>query len=219
MKIKLILLTIIFTLTFITNVYSQIDVGIIGGINIASFDADADITSKWLWGAGIVLSYKLSDNFSLQAEPMYLKKGGVQEQKGDDPKITVDQSFLEIPLLAKYNFGKETKFYLLAGPSIGYLLTSELEADLNGFLFTADMEKLTETIDIGICLGGGVSIPIETNTLFFQVEYTYGLTNLAKNGKFVAKSGHIELEGEFDEEESKYKSRGLQLLVGFTFPM
>jgi len=210
---------LILGLTLADKIHSQIDIGVIGGINIASFKADADVSSRWLWGAGLVFNYNFSDALSLQAEPMYLRKGGVQEQKDNDPKLTIDQSFLEIPLLLKYSFGEESKVYITAGPTIGYLLISDLKADINVFLFTADMKKLTETFDIGLCGGCGFSVPIQKNMLFFEVKYTYGLKNLAKTGTFSAKSGHLEIEGSIDEEESKYKSRGIQLMVGFLVPI
>ncbi len=217
MKNLLMLLILVFTFSFMSSTYSQVEVGVIGGINIADFKADVDITSRWLWGAGAVLNYNLGNNFSLRTEPMYLKKGGIQEQNDENPKLTIDQSFLEVPIFLRYSLGEETKYYFLAGPTIGILLSSDLEAYINSFTFTADMKDLTETLDLGLCLGTGVSFPIQTNNLFFELKYTFGLTNLAKDGKFRAKSGHLELEGEFDEEESKYNSRGIQLLIGFTF--
>ena len=217
MKNLRLVLILIFALSFYTNHYSQIDLGVIGGLNIASFKADTDISSRWLWGAGAVLDYNLGNNFSLRTEPMYLKKGGIQEQSDENPKLTIDQSFLEIPIFLRYSLGEETKLYFLAGPSIGILLSSDLEAYVNSYAFTADFKDLTENLDMGLCLGTGVSFPLDRYKLFFELKYMYGLTNLAKSGKFKAKSGHLELDGEFDEEESKYNSRGIQLLVGFAF--
>lgn len=219
MKNLRIILTLIFTFCLSTSFYSQTDIGVIGGVNIADFKADTDITSRVLWGAGVFADFNLGKNFSLRTEPMYLKKGGIQEQSDENPKLTVDQAFLEVPVLLKYSLGKETEYYFLAGPSMGILLTSDLEAYVNTFTFTADFKDLTETLDFGLCLGTGVSFPIDKYKLLFEVKYTYGLTNLAKDGKFKATAGHLELDGEFDEEESKYNSRGIQLLIGFAFSM
>lgn len=210
---------VVIIFSIVPSIFAQVQLGVIGGINIADFKADVDITSRLLWGAGAVLDYNLGNNFSIRTEPMYLKKGGIQEQNDKNPKLNIDQSFLEIPILLKYSLGEETKYYFLAGPSMGILLTSDLEAYINTYTFTADMSDLTEKLDIGICLGTGISFPINKYKLFFELKYTHGLTNLAKDGKFKATSGHLELDGEFDEEESKYNSRGIQLLVGFAYSL
>ena len=197
---------LIFSISYITTVYSQTNFGVIGGVNIADFKADTDITSRVLWGAGVFADFNLGNNFSFRTEPMYLKKGGIQEQSDENPKLTVNQSFLEIPIFLKYSLGDETKYYFIAGPSMGILLTSDLEAYVNTFTFTADFKDLTEKLDFGLCLGTGVSFPIDRYKLLFELKYTYGFTNLAKNGKFKATSGHLELDGEFDE--AAYQTEG-----------
>jgi len=200
--------------------FSQLNAGIIGGINVASFHVENDdVSNRTLWGIGSVINYPLNDDFSIQAEPMYLKKGGIREQVDDDPKLTFDLSFFEIPILLKYSLGDKNKVFLITGPTMGYLLTSDLEADVNGIIFSADLKKITETIDLGVCVGGGFSVEVHPGTLFLQGKYTFGLTNLAKNGKFTAEAGPLELEGELDSKESKYKTRGLQLSVGFMIPI
>ena len=215
---KNLLVPVIILTLLLLNSYSnaQIKVGIIGGINIASFHVnDDEISSRVLWGSGLIVNYGLSRYFSLQAEPIFLKKGGVKEQHELDPKLTLFQNFIEIPLLLNFNYGEISKIHLLAGPTIGFLLSSEMEVPLGDVVFEADLMDLTEKIDFGLCLGVGFSTEVSPGTLFAEIKYTLGLTNLAKTGTFTAKAGRLEVKGAFDAEESWYKSRGIQLFVGY----
>ena len=101
----------------------------------------------------------------------------------------------------------ENKVFLLAGPTFGFMLSSEIDAETEGIVFTADMKDVTENFDVGISTGGGFSFKIYPGTLIVQGKYTFGLTNLAKDGRFTAKAGPLEIEGDFDSEENKYKTR------------
>jgi len=222
MKNSLLYLLTIFILTTMSQTFAQFNVGIVGGINIASFeveDEEEEITSRTLWNIGAVAEYKINNMFSIKTEPMYLKKGGISEETNNNPKLIFDQSFLEIPIMLKFSIGKQNNVFLITGPTIGIMLKSDLEAEVDGIVFTADLKDVTETFDFGLCAGGGFSFDIYPGTLFVQGKYTFGFTNLAKDGTFTAKAGHLELQEDLDAEESKYKTRGLQLSIGFTIPI
>ena len=214
------LLTICFFLS--SSLLAQFELGVSGGINIASFnveDEKDEVTSRTLWNIGAVVEYKLNNQFSIKAEPMYLKKGGILEESDNNAELKFDQSYLEVPIMLKFSIGEKNKVFLITGPTVGITLSSELEADLEGITFSADLKDLTESLDFGLGVGGGFSFAIYPGTLFFQGKYTFGLTNLAKDGTFTAKAGHLALDAELDEEESEYKSRGVQLSIGFTIPI
>ena len=214
------LLTICFFLS--STLLAQFELGVSGGINMASFNVEDDedeVTSRTLWNIGAVVEYKLNKQFSIKSEPMFIKKGGILEQSIEDPDLIFDQSYLEVPIQLKFSLGEKNNVFLIAGPSIGITLSSDLEADVDGIIFKADLKELTEALDLGLGIGGGFSLNIYPGTLFIQGKYTIGLTNLAKNGTFTAKAGHLELEAALDEEESKYKSRGFQISAGFTIPI
>ncbi|MCK5086227.1 MAG: PorT family protein [Melioribacteraceae bacterium] len=208
-----------FFLTITMTVNAQWDLGVIGGLNISTLEADADISSQWNWGAGAVVDYYFTENIAVRVEPMYLIKGGIKEAENDDPRIDISLSVIEVPILFKYDFGTSDKFYLIAGPSIGYVLSNEIVADIQGFSFTADVTDLTEEIDFSAALGCGVSAPVGIAEIFIEAKYTYGFTNLQKGGTFEAESGPLKIQGEMDKEVDKYKTRGFQLMAGVTFPL
>lgn len=187
-----------FILLSLTQTFAQFNIGITGGVNIASFDVkneDDEISSRTLWNVGAVGEYKINDQFSIKTEPMFLKKGGIVEKSNENPELIFDQAHLEVPIMLKFSMGEKNKVFLITGPTVGITLSSDLEADIEGINFEADLKDLTESIDFGIGIGGGFSFDIYPGTLFIQGKYTFGLTNLAKTGTFIAKAGHLELEG------------------------
>ncbi len=222
MKKQPIFFLAIFVLITLNQTFAQFELGVFGGINIASFNVkneDDKVSSRTLWNVGVVGEYKLNNQFSIKAEPMFLKKGGILEKSNNNPELTFDQSYLELPIMLKFSMGEKNKVFLITGPTVGITLSSELEGDVDGIIFKADLKDLTESVDFGLGIGGGFSFDIYPGTLFLQAKYTFGFTNLSKTGTFTAKAGHLELEGQLDEEESNYKTRGLQLSVGFTIPI
>ncbi len=99
-----------------------------------------------------------------------------------------------------------------AGPSVGILTSSRLEAEFSGIVFEADLMDNTEKIDFGLTFGGGFSFPIEFFTIFLEGRYTMGMTDLQKGGTFEATAGHLTIQGSL-EEDDKYKTLGLQILI------
>ena len=208
---------------------NKFSIGIIGGLNFADMyfpnsqgPDDQEITTLLGFGAGAVLDIRLSENILVRIEPMYLQKGGKIEEGTDrvnQPEGQINLSYIEIPLLIQYTFGNRIKPYLIAGPTLGYNLTSEIEFDLTGLKFTGDLKEVTETFDLGLTFGGGVQVPVGIGTIFLEGRYSYGLINQRKSGTVTVSSNGFEFELDSDKEEDKYTNRGFQLLAGVLFPL
>ncbi len=230
-------LIITFLLCGALPVYSQssdlptnkISLGIIGGLNFADMhfpnnqgpDAQ-EITTLLGFGAGAVLDIRLSENLYAHIEPMYLQKGGKIEEGNDpvnQPEGQIDISTIEIPLLIKYTFGNRIKPYLVAGPTVGYNLKSEIEFDMTGLIFKGNLDEVTATFDFGLTFGGGVQVPFDFGIIFLEGRYTYGLMNQRKSGTVTVSSTVIEFDLTADKEEDKYTNRGFQLLAAISFPL
>lgn len=234
---KTTLLSISFVICAACTAYSQssanqthrISLGIIGGTNIASMHFpnsqepdDQRITSLFGFGAGTVLDVTISKHLHARIEPMYLQKGGKIEEGSDpanQPEGLIKSSSIEIPILLQYSFGEKTQPYLLAGPSIGYNLKSELSFDLTGLEFIGDMSESTKNVDLGFAFGGGIQLPVNIVKVFLEVKYTYGLINQRENGTVKLISGSYEFDMDLDEENDKYTNRGLQIMLGIVLPL
>jgi len=207
----------------------RFSLGIIGGLNIADMyfpnnqgSDSQEITTLVGFCAGAVLDIRLSENIFTRIEPMYLQKGGKIEVGNDpvnQPPGQIDISSIEIPLLIKYTFGNEIKPFLVAGPTVGYNLKSEIEFDITGLKFKGDLNKVTETFDFGITFGGGIQVPVDFGILFLEGRYSYGLINQMKGGTTTASSNGIQFDLTLDKEEDRYTNRGFQLFTGISIPL
>lgn len=93
--------------------------GIKGGVNFANVYGSDAIDPKMLtsFHAGIYAQFALSTSFSLQTEALYSRKG----YELDDVKNRFD--YLEVPLLAVYNFTENLSIHL--GPQIGIMMSAK----------------------------------------------------------------------------------------------
>jgi opacity protein-like surface antigen len=177
-------LSIIIAIIFISMNYkatSQVDIGVIGGINSSSLQiepsGDFDVEGLTTFGAGLFLNLQANDFLGLQITPMFM-------QKGADAKVDFDfldyteyrAEYLEIPILARLNFDAGMiKPYLLAGPSLGFQLNSSY---LDGDGEEVDVSDETKNLDLSLVLGGGLEIELESISLFGQLTYNHGLSNI-----------------------------------------
>ncbi len=105
--------------------------GIVGGLNLANLSVDPndgiDYSNLTALGIGGMVELQLANNTSLRLAPMYLQKGAEAQFGGDTAKLKL--AYLEVPALLKYSFGNaSTRPYLLAGPSLGFLLNAKVTA-------------------------------------------------------------------------------------------
>lgn len=234
---KATLLSISFVICAAYTAYSQsspnqtprVSLGIIGGANIASMyfpnsqePDDQRITSLFRFGAGIVLDVTLSKHLHARIEPMYLQKGGKIEEGSDpanQPEGLIKSSSIEFPILVQYTFGDKIQPYLIAGPSVGFNLNSELSFDLTGLEFIGDLSESTAPVDLGFAFGGGIQLPVNMVKLFLEVKYTYGLINQQENGTVKLISGSYEFDMDLNKDEDKFTNRGLQIMLGIVLPL
>lgn len=202
-------------LVFTGNLFAQLNIGPMGGINMANLNADRETARLWTWGAGAALEYYFSDNIAVRAEPMLLNKGGTIDGTQNNPRIEVEITGIDVPILFKYDLNKPEDAYIIAGPSIGYINTSELGIEISNRIFKADIKELSEKLDIGAVLGVGINIPMPVGVMFLETKYQFGFTNVPKNGTFTAEWNDIEITGDLDEKESKFKTYGIQFMLGY----
>lgn len=183
---------------------------------------DQRITSLLGFGAGAVVDFNFSTHIKVRLEPMYLQKGGKIEEGADpanQPEGLIKSSSVEIPILVHYAFGNIIQPYLVAGPSIGYNLKSEISFDLTGLDFVGDMSETTSNVDLGLAFGGGIQIPVKIVRIFLEAKYTYGLMNQRENGTVTLTSGSYQLDLDVNKDDDKFTNRGLQIMLGIVMPL
>ena len=207
MKIILAVLTVIAVLP----ASAQISLGVLGGLNLANLNmdegdmGDAEFASRTVFGFGGILDYSISENVALRLEPMYLQKGADIVVDGYDDQFIVKLSYFEVPMMFKYSFGSDNvNPYIMAGPSIGFLLEAKTEVIVSGVSEETDIKDETSNVDFSLGFGAGVSLPMGNNSIFVDARYALGLTNIVDDP---------------DAPDDDVKNKGIQIFAGISFPV
>lgn len=159
------------------------------GITFSTFggdDAGDDTKSKLGFTIGAGLNTPLGDGmFSLQPELNYVQKGAKAEYDNQDRTDKLTLGYLEVPVLVKVTFGEATKFYVNAGPSVGFGLGGKYKVEIGDNSEDVDVKfgdgddedkyYVEKGTDIGFQLGAGV---IVAEKVMIDVRYGLGLTDL-----------------------------------------
>ena len=162
-----------------------VQVGVKGGINIASLSGDdiGDTKSRTSFNAGFVAELPITERFSIQPEVLYSGQGFDIEEIDQDNLIDTDDNieaqldYIQIPLLAK--------IYLIeglnvqAGPQIGFLINEEIDYEP-----TSDDGDINTDLgeDIDFSLAAGAEYKFDSG-FFIQARYNYGFTNVFKESE------------------------------------
>jgi opacity protein-like surface antigen len=198
---------------------AQINLGILGGVNVASLSnnkAEWTMYSKTSWGAGVLVEIGFTPNLSLVSTPMLLKKGGKAIE--GPTHYEFHNSYLELPVLVKVGFGNTVRPYVLAGPSIGYLVKATLGGWSGADKLEADMDPVTEKWDLGLAVGGGLSVAAGNVILFIEGRYAFSFTDASKGGNVEIKAGSTTMPGTMLDEH-ELKNRGIHIMAGLSIPV
>lgn len=220
------ILSLVLIITFASLNMAQLNIGLMGGMNFSYAKQNqfyfADAKSETKLALGGVIDYQFTKNFSVRLEPLYVEKGTYGrplDTEGISPKISLDLSYVEIPILFKYSVGDVVQPYMFVGPTIGINTGSDLVLDAMGFNVAIDADDIVKDIEYSFNIGGGLNYKIdELVTIFMEAKYVFGLTDIVKKG---------EIEFDFDDEDdlhiipggTEYFNKGLQVMFGFSFPL
>jgi hypothetical protein len=203
-KVKITLVAMaIMTSTF---VYSQVSIGLKGGLSITDAQAELYIDaineapqSFTSFLVGITSEVDIHSNLSFQPELLYIKRGfNIKEGTTFDlggidipigAKATTNINYLEVPLLAKVKYGnKKTKAYGIIGPSIGYATSARIQPKatfiLDFNLPTIDInlnDEIYNRTQLSGIIGAGLERNIQNGKLFVDARYNHSFTNMIKD--------------------------------------
>ncbi len=206
-KLFLLILVVLFTYSIATNA-AGISLGLKGGLAIANAsgdfiddmaeEMDADVGPKMGFLGGIFVDLGLSENFGIQPEIIYISKGITATGVDDDVEFTstVNLTYLEIPLLLKLKIpaSPQLGFQILAGPTIGMNLTSNVVIESDGVIVEdEDIKDDIKSMDMGVSFGAGVGIGMGSGMLTLDGRYTMGLISIADDTDEEAKNNCISI--------------------------
>ena len=164
-----------------------------GNITLGNSSASSKNTSKLLFHVGGYSEIKVNDFFSVQPELIFSMKGGGYESKsssfGNSSEFTesLTLSYLEIPILARFNFGKG--FNVIAGPHFGFLMGAKYKSksvSTSGSTSTTVETESTDkdglnSFEPGVNVGVGYQLE---NGLNFGVRWVRGFNSIYENSNY-----------------------------------
>lgn len=200
---------LVLLICMISNTNGQNAIGGKIGYNIATFRGDTDDFEDkgFIFGFqfGGIFEYGINEQFSIQPEVVYIKKGASNEFLGADGDGQTDflLNYIELPILVKYKYGStdNLNLYLTGGPTIGYLQGGRSETDLfiGGERIEENMdinfgdEDSFRRFEIGIALGIGANLPLGSGNLFGEARFSTGITDLNDNNLSDSSTNNIGL--------------------------
>lgn len=156
---------------------AQATVGVRAGVVSSKQEVqEGDITEEYASKLGADIAFVADfpiGILSISPEFHWLQKGGkLEDLNGTVGEVSRTFNYLEIPLLVKLNFGDKIGFFLLAGPSVGYMLNGT-DKDMDGSTTDIDLD-FYKRAEFGAHVGGGIALgPIK-----IDVRYIFGLTDI-----------------------------------------
>ena len=192
----------------VAQAQTPLNFGIKGGLNISNLSGD--LMDDYDHRVGLTIGAVV--DISIPLSPVGVETGVYYSQKGaafsDEFNINGDLfnfdgtfklDYLEVPILAKVNFGPPGPLglHVVAGPYVSYLLNAEYDESINGGTETYDVSDDIEPIDIGLTGGLGVDFNLGLTKLNVQARYSMGMLDV--------------------EDGMDYKNRVISVVAGFTF--
>ena len=215
MKIALLVILTLFLLTSAqTNAQVKMEKGVKIGLNSAGFrGGDSNIwDSKTGFTAGFFLRHIISPDITVQPEFLYSAKGA--ERRDGTAKITAKLSFIEIPVLFRYEIPTQGNFKpaLLVGPAIGFTSTSRRKEVDGGVTEEADVDN-SKSSGVAFLFGGSADIQTSNFVVVLDLRYSMGLS---QNYKQPAPSDNLVIDDP-NGNAPDLKNRSLSFSLGILF--
>lgn len=197
------IITTTFALLLVTLTFAQVSLGLKAGVNFANITIPEigiinipDAQANKSFTVGAVAEFGVANGFAIQTEANYTQKGfiineGIPLELANIPlpvgvKVTTDLNYIEVPVLAKYNFGNDkVGGYVTAGPTMSYASGGRFRTaanfiiDFNVIDQKFDFDNLNiSKFDIGASIGAGGTVNLGATKLFLDARYTHGFNKL-----------------------------------------
>lgn len=173
----------------------DLKIGLKTGINISTLSGPAastdDVSSRLLYHIGAFASQEVADKIEAQAELLFSAQGATEDNDFAASKIRLNFTYLNIPLIAKYQVLEGVCVY--AGIQPGIRLTANGKILEGQFQGTLDAKDDTKTFDFALIFG-----------LYYQIE-----ENLFVEARLVP--GLVDIE----QDEPIFRNQLVQLSVGY----
>lgn len=194
----LFLWVIILSGTFImsgqTHYKSNISLGLKGGADFSEVLFNPHVKETFQPGAtaGLMVRYIEENHFGLVGEVNFAQRGWKENFEDAPYNYSRDLDFIDICFLAHIYFGARGRFFLNAGPQVGFYLGEHIKSNFNpkdmntlpGFptvnrINQQMLEPINIKVDYGISAGLGAEYNLnQRNSLCVECRFYFGLANI-----------------------------------------
>jgi len=102
---------------------STIRFGALAGVDFTNLTGDSvsSLSSKTGFAGGLYVGFPMGKSFVIEPEVLYVNKGA--KDNSVSPTQTLSINYIQIPVLARYNFNPDGGPFILLGPSVGFSTT------------------------------------------------------------------------------------------------
>lgn len=189
----------------------SIGLGLRGGLNLSTVSwsppPPEEISSKTGFHAGVVVALDLHEYFGIEIDGLYTQQGFNSTEPGTEAKLS--GAYIQVPLMAKgrYPVGSSVAIRIMGGPAIEFEVGCTVSGTVGGIEASFDCDDPLVVVERkktlwSLMFGGGLGINAGPATVFLDVLYDLGLTNLA-----------------LDSPDETVKSRTWMFSAGFSYPV
>ncbi len=175
------------------NFQRELALGVTGGATFSSVNFIPKVYQGMLQGytGGLVMRWVTESHLGLQLELNYTQQGWKEEFPDFESQGYVYNrtgNYIEMPFLTHIYFGgNRVRFYLNAGPKIGYMLSESTESNLHGETPNRINEQhgmpIKNVFDWGLCGGPGIELRTGIGSFVLEGRFYYALGDLFGNLK------------------------------------
>ena len=159
--------------------YAQVTGGIKVGVNFADIkyeddEGEQEFDRRTGLAVGGFVDVPVAPAVSFQPEILYSQKGAKFTDDFDGTEFTLKYDVIQIPLLAKLNFGGDSaaRGFIVVGPAFSFNTKANIE-DEDG-TEVDDLEDEVEKVDFSGIIGAGVQFGMG----MVEVRYDHGFRNI-----------------------------------------
>jgi hypothetical protein len=159
--------------------------GVKAGANFANLSDIDDSSMRTAFQGGLYVGKDVSEEFGFRVEGLWVMKGATADEDFGAPigvvEVTTKLDYIEFPILFVYHLGggeSTVGFDLFAGPTLGFNIGAELEADGGD---AVDIKDDVESFEFGAAIGAAIAKELASGkSIGLDLRYSLGATGIAK---------------------------------------
>ena len=169
---------------------AQVMIGPYAGLNFTSFYGDdqlQDVSFRTDFALGGQVDFRVANTGFFRTGLVYSRRGAKTSEQGVD--VNFKLKYLEVPLLFGYRFPTGgVQPYVVGGGQMGIKVGCTLSGEQDGVTASIecddpDLGMDVKSFDVAAVGGFGLSVPVGTSSLAFDLRYALGLLKIASDTK------------------------------------